>query len=131
MLEKGTAAFYQTSNVSNNMLACKYRASKDKAGNKPKVVFMLSTFHNPIIVYTGKVDRDGNHIMKQSMVRSYNTHMGGVDRVNQQLHGIQALRKSYKWYKKLVFRLLLQVSLNFHKVYQNCTGSNVVFLDYL
>ena len=34
-------------------------------------------------------------------------------------------------YKKLVFLLLLQVSLNSHKVYQKCTGSNMVFLDYL
>ena len=29
------------------------------------------------------------------------------------------------------FRLLLQVSLNSHKAYQKCTGSNMVFLDYL
>ena len=131
ILEKGTASFYQTSNVNNKMLACKYRASKDKAGNKPKVVFMLSTFHNPFMVNTGKVDSDENHIMKPAIVRSYNVHMGGVDHVDQQLHGIQALRKSCKWYKKLIFHLLLQVSLNSHKVYQKCTGSNMVFLDYL
>ena len=131
ILEKGTASFYQTSNVNNKMLACKYRASKDKAGNKPKVVLMLSTFHNPFMVNTGKVDRDENHNMKPAMVPSHSVHMSGVDRVDQQLHGIQALRKSYKWYKKLIFRLLLQVSLNSHKVYQKCTGSNMVFLDYL
>ena len=69
------------------MLACKYRASKDKAGNKPKVVFMLSTFHNPFMVDTGKIDRDENHIMKPAMVWSYNVHMGGVDHVDQQIHG--------------------------------------------
>ena len=56
ILEKVTASFYQTSNVNNKMLACKYRASKEKAGNKPKVVFMLSPFHNPFMVDTGKVD---------------------------------------------------------------------------
>ena len=60
ILEKGTASFYQTSNVNNKMLACKYRASKGKADNKPKVVFMLSTFHNPFMVDIGKVDRDEN-----------------------------------------------------------------------
>ena len=131
ILEKGTASFYQTSNVNSKMLACKYRASKDKAGNKPKVVLILSTFHNPFMVNTGKVDRDENHNMKPAMVPSHSVHMSGVDSVDQQLHGIQALRKSYKWYKKLIFRLLLQVSMNSHKVYQKCTGSNMVFLDYL
>ena len=97
ILEKGTASFYQTYNVNKKMLACKYRASKDKAGNKPKVVFMMSTFHNPFMVHTGKVDRDKNHIMKPAMVQSYNVHMGSMDRVDQQLHGIHTLRKSYKW----------------------------------
>ena len=113
------------------MLTCKYRASKDKADNKPKVVFMLSTFHNPFMVDTSKADRDEEHIMKPAMVRSYNVHMGGVDHGGQQLHGIQALRKPYKWYKKLIFRLFLQISLNSDKVYQKCAGSNMVFLDYL
>ena len=69
--------------------------------------------------------------MKPAVVRFYNVHMGCMDRVDQQLHGIQDLRKSYKWYKKLIFCLLLQVSLNSHKVYQKCTGSNMVFIDYL
>ena len=97
IFEKGTASFFQTSNVNNTMFSCKYRASKDKAGNKPKVVFMMSTFHNPFMVHTGKVDRDKNHIMKPAMVQSYNVHMGSMDRVDQQLHGIHTLRKSYKW----------------------------------
>ena len=35
ILEKGTASFYQTSNVNNKMLAYKCRASKAKADNKP------------------------------------------------------------------------------------------------
>ena len=79
ILEKGTVSFYH---VSNKMLACKYRASKDKAGNKTKVAFMLSTFHNPFMVDTGKVDRDENHIIKPAMVRSYNVDIGGVNRVD-------------------------------------------------
>jgi len=27
------------------------------------------------------------------MITDYNTHMGGVDKVNQQLHGLHTLRK--------------------------------------
>ena len=43
---------------------------------------MLSTFYNPFMVDTGKVDQDENHIIKPAMVRSYNVHMGGVDCVD-------------------------------------------------
>lgn len=45
--------------------------------------------------------------------------MGGVDRVDQQLHAI--LRKSYKWYKKLAFRLIMQMTLNSFRIFQNFT----------
>ena len=59
------------------------------------------------------------------MIRDYNIHMGGVDRVDQQLHRFHTLRKSYKWYKKLAFRILMQVKLNAHKVFQKTTESAV------
>ena len=47
--------------------------------------------------------------------------MGGVDCVDQQLHAVQALRKSYKQYKKLLFRLILQAALNAHKIFIEAT----------
>ena len=50
--------------------------------------------------------------MNQATVRSHNQHMRGVDRVDQQLHVIHILRKHYKWYKKLAFRLLSQCMLS-------------------
>ena len=56
--------------------------------------------------------------------------MGGVDRVDQQLHGIQILRKTCKWYKKLAFRLIMQYSLNAQKVYAHDRGSDITFLDF-
>ena len=83
------------------------------------------------MVDTGKKDRDDNTIFKPSMVKDYNSHMGGVDKVDQQLHGLHTLRKSYKWYKKLAFHLISQVALNAHKVYQMETGSTDTFLDFL
>ena len=46
-------------------------------------------------------------------------------------NGIQALRKTYKWYKKLVFRLILQCSLNAHKVCAHTINSNASYLDFL
>ena len=84
-LEKGEAAFMK----GENMLACKYRAMKNKANNQPKVVYMLSTAHPSTIVKTRKTDRDGNMVMKPRLITEYNLHMGGVDRVD--LHSIQAL----------------------------------------
>lgn len=120
-LDKGTAAFYRA-NHDDRIIACKYRSIKDKAGNTPKVVFMLSTCHKSAMIEVNK-DRDGNSVFKPVIVKSYNTHMGGVDRVDQQLHNIQSLRKSYKWYKKLALRLVMQVTLNAYKIFQSHTGN--------
>ena len=38
-------------------------------------------------------DHLDNQILKPTMVKSYNTHMGDVERVDKQLHAFQALRK--------------------------------------
>ena len=127
-LEKGEAAVMK----GENMLACKYRATKNKANNQPKVVYMLSTAHPSTIVETGKTDRDGNMVMKPRLITEYNLHMGGVDRVDQQLHSIQGLRKSYKWYRKLVLRLIMQMLLNSQKLYLKYSGnSKQDFLSFL
>ena len=44
-LDKSDAAFLLCENP--KMMACKYRAPKDKASGKQKVVYMLSTCHQP------------------------------------------------------------------------------------
>ena len=83
----------------------------------------MSTFHDAIVGKTGKVDhRSGVEIIKPCLTIQYNKHMGGVDRVDQQLHLYNFLRKSYKWYnRKLVISLFSQAVLNSHKVYQKTT----------
>ena len=95
------------------------------------VAVYVCTFNNASIVDTGKTDRNDVPIVKPSAIRSYNLHMGGVDRVDQQLHGIQSLRKTYKWYKKLAFRLILQCSLNAHKIHDKYVNGNASFLNLL
>ena len=40
---------------------------------------------------TGKVDANGIEVSKASMVRTYNVNMGGIDRVDQQLHNLRIL----------------------------------------
>ena len=57
--------------------------------------------------------------------------MGGVDRVDQQLHNISPLRKSYKWYKKLAFRIIMQIVLNAQKIYVLETGISITLLEFL
>ena len=83
------------------------------------------------MVNTCKIDSNTNPIFKPSMIAGYNRNMGGIDIVDQQLHGLHLLRKSYKWYKKLALRLLSQVAQNSHKIYCKVIGSKTVFLDYL
>lgn len=51
--------------------------------------------------------------------------------VDQQLHNLRTLRKTYKWYRKLAVRLISQSLLNAHKVYQAHTGDTAPFLDFL
>ena len=121
-LEKGAGSFFRASH-NERIIAFKYRAIKDKSRNQQKVVYLLSTCYQAEMI---QIDNDhlDNQIFKPTMVKSYNTHMGGVDRVDQQLYAIQTLRKSYKWYKKLVFRLIMQMSLNAFKVFQHYTATN-------
>ena len=90
---------------------------------------------NPSMVDTGKANKDGNQVIKPAMIKAYNQHMGGVDRVDLQLHAVQALRKAYKRYKKLAFRLILQAALNAHKIFIEITpkaqDKKISFIDFL
>ena len=51
--------------------------------------------------------------------------MGGVDLMDQQLDGIDTLKKSYKWYKKLFMRLVMQCALSSHKIYKLQGGKDI------
>ena len=50
--------------------------------------------------------------------------------MDQQLHQLHILRKSYKWYKKIFLRLTAQVALSAHKLYK-LKGGQHDFLGYL
>ena len=80
--------------------------------------------------HTNKRDKDGNTITKPTCIISYNQNMGGVDMMDQQLDAIDVLRKSYKWYKKLFLRLVMQCSLSAHKLYK-LQGGKDDFLHFL
>ena len=111
-LDKGYAAFYQH----EDMVVVKYRAKKDRSNGKPEEVYVLSTACPPVMGHTNKRDKDGNIITKPTCTISYNYNMGGVYMMDQQLDAIDVLRKSYKWYKKLFLRLMMQCNLSAHKL---------------
>ena len=85
------------------MLAMKYRGAKDKTTGKPKIVHVILTKHSARMVNTSNVDGQGNIDRKPEAIVYYDTNMGGVDRMDQQLYGSQVLRKTYKWYQKIFF----------------------------
>ena len=114
----------------NGIVAVKFRALQDKSNKQEKVVFLLSSDHGNDVVSSGKQTKDGQVIMKPTCVLDYNKNMGGVDMMDQQLESLLVIRKAYKWYKKLFFRLLMQSFLSAHKLYQLNGGKND-FLKYL
>jgi len=114
------------------VLAVKFRALQDKANKQPKVVCLLSTDHENKVAPSAKADKDGNAVMKPTCVLDYNRCMGGVDLVDQQLDSLLVIRKSYKWYKKLFFRIFLQSLLSAHKLYKlTVTGGAHDFLKFV
>ena len=54
--------------------------------------------------------------------------MGGVDFMDQQLDGLDVLRKFYKWYKRPFLILVMQCSLSAHKLYRLNGGKDVFIL---
>ena len=63
-------------------------------------------------------------------VMSYSIKMGGVDHIDQQLHSVTVLRRSYKWYKKSFIRMMMMCVLSAHKLYQQ-QGGRCDFLEFL
>ena len=108
-------------------MVVKYRAMKDRASGKPKEVYVLNTVHAPAMGHTNKRDKDGDVIQKPTCINAYNHSMGGVDLMDQELDGLDVLQKSYKWYKKLFLRLVMQCVLLAHKLYRLNGGKDVFF----
>lgn len=111
-IEKGQTIFYKCEQ--HKVLSMKYWAVKDKSQNKPKVICLLSTANNTDIANTNKNDREGNPIKKPQAILDYNTPMGGG--VDQVPHQSLAIRKMYKWYKKVAIHLVSHCILNSHSL---------------
>ena len=105
----------------------KYREKSDSVRWHNKVVYVLSTSHRTAMKKTNRADTDGNAIQKPTSIIDYNHNISGIDLVDQQLDSLDALRKSYSWYKKLFLRLVLQCTLAAHKLYKKQGGRMTSF----
>ena len=79
---------------------------------------------------SSKVDAEGNILKKPEAIMYYNRNMGEVDLIDQQLHGIQILRKTYKWYQKIFFHMVMLALLNSQKLYKSM-GGKFGFLQFI
>ena len=79
---------------------------------------------------TSKTDHDGNIIQKPDGIIYYNKNMGGVDKIDQQLDSINIIRKSFKCYHKVFFRLFSVAMLSSHKIYKE-KGEKYDFLHFV
>lgn len=85
-------------------------------------VCMLSTFHLPTMLDSGKVNRvTGAPVVKPSTVLDYNMHMGGVDRSDQLMQYFAFTRKTLKAYKKVFFHLLHLCEVQAYILYKKNT----------
>ena len=125
-MPKGGAAF----KYHQQILVMKYRAAQNKAPSKPKIVYVISTKHGSRMQNTTRRDAEGNIVQKPEAILYYNRKMGGVDTMDQQLHGIRMMRKTYKWYHKIFFRIMMMALLSAQKI-QKKEGGSLEFLQFV
>jgi hypothetical protein len=94
-------------------------------------VTMLSTIHEPKMVYTGKTHYETNEpIQKPASVQEYNQNRGIVDKFDMQISAVECVRKTIKWYKKLFFHLLDVTVLNSYILHKQKSRENIQFSDF-
>ena len=95
-------------------------------------VSMISTMHSSSFSDTGKKDRaTGEAIRKPQIVLDYNKYMGGVDLSDFLTNTYADMRKTLKWYKKLIFYLNDLAVTNAYIVYCVVTKKKVKHLNFV
>ncbi|XP_066961476.1 piggyBac transposable element-derived protein 4-like [Macrobrachium rosenbergii] len=83
-----------------------------------KPVTLLSTVHKGDMVDRGKVHyRTKKKICKTDVVADYNENMRLVVKSDCQLSGTECMRKSFKWYHKIVLQLIDIIMLNSYNIW--------------
>jgi len=79
---------------------------------------MLSSFHTGALVPSRNVNRRDERIQKPDYVLSYNSNMCGADRTDQLTSYYSPLRKTVRWYKKIVLQFLDTAMSNSYLLYR-------------
>nr|XP_013190046.1 unnamed protein product [Amyelois transitella] len=96
---------------SDPIMAMKWRDKKN--------IHMLTTIHKDEMGPTEKMDlMTGLPKLKPECIIDYNKNMGAVDVCDMMLSGLQCIRKTIKWYKKLFFHILDLHLLNSYHIFK-------------
>src|SRR6218665_1988382 len=89
-------------------------------------VLMLSTFHSGKMIDSARTNRQGEHIQKpDSVLRLYNQHMCRVNRTDQLTSYYSPLRKSLRWYRKVVLHFFDLALVNSYLLYKKLGEGNI------
>ena len=88
--------------------------------------------HSAIVVDTRKTNKLNERIMKPPIVIDYNEGKPGIDLSDQLSAYYTCLRRSLKWYHKVIFELIFETSLvNNYLIYkENYAASKVTILQF-
>ena len=93
------------------------------AERKKKPVIMISTSSSAAVTTVTSRNRHVQPQVKPVVVDSYNHHMNGVDIADQYAVYYSFVRKTVKWWRKVVFWLLETAMVNSYLLYTECTGT--------
>ncbi|CAH1967068.1 unnamed protein product [Acanthoscelides obtectus] len=118
---------YQSCFVRKDMqLLVRYKDKKD--------VYLLTSKHSAGFFEKSRYMVGGKqvHFKKPAHIEFYNQNMGSVDAVDQDLEPYNSLRKSYTWFTKVGFQLMLQMLLNSKVLFCNAKDDfNISMYDYI
>ena len=81
-------------------------------------VLMLTTFHPGKLVNSQNKNRKGESIQKPDCIFSYNNSMCGVNRTDQLTSYYSPLRKTLRWFKKVVLHFIDMALTNAYPMYK-------------
>ena len=88
-----------------------------------KIVYLMSTVEESKLVQTGKINpRNGQTVLRPSLVVSYDKYMGGVDRSDQMVSYATFNSRTLKWWKRVFFHVLSLSVLNSYLLYKFVTS---------
>lgn len=105
----------------NGIVVSKFKDKRD--------IFLLSTRHKLDIVDTGKQSRKKESILKPEVILFYNAGKAGIDLSDQLASYSSPVRKSIRWYHKVMTEILLNTSVInaqiMHNIKHNDSKMNV------